>query len=139
MRAAPPSIPGYDSTLIERDSAFDSPSLIGWLEAASPADLDRLPYGLIAMARDWTVMHYNRTESALSGLTPARLIGRPFFATVALCMDNALVAGRFERANELDSLVDYVFTFKVTPVKVRLRLLKSAGARQMYLAVMKRP
>jgi photoactive yellow protein len=91
------------------------------------------------MARDSTVAHYNRTESGLSGLTPARVTGRPFFAAVGLCMDNALVAGRLERANELDALVDYVFTFKVTPVKVRLRLLKSAGARQIYLAVMKRP
>jgi photoactive yellow protein len=118
--------------------AFDSPDLLRWLDTASPADLDALPFGVIAMAPDTTVVSYNRAEGELSGLAPARVIGRPFFASVARCVDNDMIAGRYERAAVLDATVNAVFIFKAAPVHVRLRLLKHPDARRIYLAVIGR-
>jgi hypothetical protein len=45
------------------------------------------------------------------------------------------VAYRFETEPELDAIIDYVFTFRIKPVAVKLRLLKKSGVRRMYLAV----
>lgn len=117
---------------------FDAAGLLGQLEAASADDLDRLPYGLVGMGRDGTVVHYNSAEAALTGLVPGRVIGRNFFTSVAPCTNNFMVAHRFEAESEIDSAIDYVFTFRIAPMKVRLRLLKRVDGRLMYLAVRKR-
>jgi len=81
---------------------------------------------------------YNKAESALSGLRPERVIGRHFFSAIAPCSNNYLVAGRFDEA-ELDAIVDYVFTLRMAPTPVRLRLLRQPNARHMYMIVERRP
>jgi hypothetical protein len=45
-----------------------------------------------------------------------------------------MVAQRFETEPALDAIVDYVFTLRMQPTKVRLRLLRQPG-RRMYLVV----
>jgi len=119
-------------------AGFASEDLFGWLETATVEALDALPFGVIAMTADGTVARYNAAEGELSGLTPARVIGRNFFTSVAPCTNNFMVAHRFESEAEIDATIDYVFTFKMAPLKVRLRLLKGPGKRYMYLAVEKR-
>jgi photoactive yellow protein len=114
---------------------FAAPDLFDWLEAASADDLDLLAFGLIAMTGDGAVARYNVAEGKLSGLTPERVIGRNFFTSVAPCTNNFMVAHRFESEPEIDAVTDYVFTFRLAPLKVRLRLLKRPGAQYMYLAV----
>jgi len=117
---------------------LDSRDLFNWLEAASPEDLDRLPFGVVAMAPDCIVEQYNLAEAELSGLTPARVIGRHFFTAVAPCTNNFMVAHRFETETEIDDMIDYVFTFRLAPLKVRLRLMKRPDSRHLYLGVEKR-
>ncbi len=114
---------------------FDSDDLLSMLESASFADLDRLPFGLVAMAPDGTVLHYNRTEAGYTHLKPARVIGRHFFTTVAPCTNNFMVAHRFETEREIDDIIDYVFTFRLAPTQVRLRLMKRPNAQRMYLGI----
>jgi photoactive yellow protein len=117
---------------------FDSPDLPRWLEQASDDALDDLPFGVIALGAEWIVARYNAVEGALSGLTPSRVIGRNFFTSVAPCTNNAMIARRFETEPEIDVVINYVFTFRIAPRKVRLRLLKRPGARFSYLIVEKR-
>ena len=93
-------------------SSFAAPGLLHWLAHATPAQIDALPMGVVTMLPDTTVIHYNACEASLSGLTPARVVGRKFFADVAPCANNAMVAERFA-ASELDDTIDYVFTFKI--------------------------
>ena len=114
------------------------PGLLAWLEGATAAELDGLPFGVVAMAPDSTVQHYNLAESRLAGLAPGRVVGRPFFSGVAPCMNNPLVAERFAAETNLDALIDYVLTLRMSWQKVRLRLLKAASARRMYLVVERR-
>jgi len=78
---------------------------------------------------------YNRFESAAAGLSPERVLGRDFFTHTGPCTDNALVAGRFREATELDLEIDYVFTLRMQHTPVRPRLLRSARAACMYLLV----
>jgi photoactive yellow protein len=117
---------------------FDTQDLLGWLEVATAEDIDALPFGVVGMTTDGTVERYNVAEGHLSGLTPARVLGRNFFTSVAPCTNNFMVAHRFEAEPELDAVIDYVFTFRIAPLKVRLRLLKRSGGLLMYLVVEKR-
>ncbi len=111
---------------------------MNWLESAGDEALDRLPFGVIGLSADGTVARYNAIEGKSSGLTPARVIGRKFFTSVAPCTNNFMVAHRFETEPELDAVIDYVFTLRMAPTKVRLRLLKRTGAKLMYLLVDRR-
>jgi photoactive yellow protein len=117
------------------DCKFTDIALLDRLEEADDAALDTLPFGVVAMSEDGTVRSYNVAESRLSGLEPANAIGRHFFSSVAPCTNNYLVAHRFETESVLDAVIDYVFTLRIKPTAVRLRLLKQPARRRMYLAV----
>jgi photoactive yellow protein len=132
------SWPGEDVRSNSCLPGFDAPGLFAWLEQAAPGDLDRLPFGVIALARDGTVEHYNKTESARAGLSAQRVVGRAFFAAVAPCMDNATVAGRFLCEPTLDDTINYVLTFRMRPQNIRLRMLSQPLGKRMYLAVRNR-
>jgi hypothetical protein len=49
------------------------------------------------------------------------------------------VAQRFLATQDLDEVVRYVFTFKMKPTPVRLRLLRSSSAKNMYVLVERPP
>jgi hypothetical protein len=49
-----------------------------------------------------------------------------------------MVAHRFETEPEIDSTIDYVFTFRLTLTKVRLRLMKRPDGRRSYLGIERR-
>ena len=115
--------------------SFDGADLFEHLELADDAALDVLPFGVVAMAQDGTVTSYNAAESRLTGLSPANVVGRHFFSGVAPCTNNFMVAYRFETEASLDTVMNYVFTLRMQPTKVRLRLLKQPGRRRMYLVV----
>jgi len=117
---------------------FSSPTLLDWLESRPAAAYDALDFGVVGMSADGVVQRYNVVEGRLSGLTPERVIGRHFFTSVAPCTNNFMVAHRFDTEPNIDDVIDYVFTFRIAPLKVRLRLLKRAGAALMYLAVERR-
>jgi photoactive yellow protein len=121
---------------------FDSADLCDALDALDDAALDRLGFGVIGFDDQTVVRLYNATESRLAGLSLQRVLGQPLFTVVAPCMNNYLVAQRFEDAHAagqaLDQTIDYVLTLRMRPVKVRLRLLARPGAAQRYLLVHRR-
>ena len=87
------------------------------------------------MNADGRVTLYNSYESALSGLKPESVAGRNYFEEVAPCTNNYILAQRFLDEPELDEVIPYVFSFRLKPTPVRLRMLKSAAAKSMYLLV----
>ncbi len=115
--------------------AFDSRGLLRDLEGADDTALDQAPFGVIAMSRDGVVSSYNAFESRLSSLSPGGVIGLHFFSAVEPCTNNFMVALRFEDEDVLDATRDDVFTLRMKPTPVRLRLLKNPEARRMYLLV----
>ena len=122
----------------DMDCNFMDTDLLDRLEGMDDTALDSLSFGVVAMSEDGTVTSYNLAETLLSGLTPSNVVGRNFFSSVAPCTNNFLVAHRFETEPALDAIIDYVFTVRIKPVGVKLRLLKQTARRRMYLAVERR-
>jgi len=119
--------------------AFDQEHLFDELEAFEQTALDAVEFGVIGFDANTHVTVYNEYESQCAGLAKVRTIGKPLFTTVAPCMNNYLVAQRFEDAlldaTPLDCTIDYVLTLKMRPVKVKLRLLAKPALPTRYVLV----
>lgn len=105
------------------------------LEAMSLEQRDALPFGVIGFAPDTTVSIYNATEARMSGLDPSTVMGVPFFDAVAQCMNNFMVAQRFEDEPDIDVVIPYVLTLRMRPTKVRLRLLAADGEACRFILI----
>jgi photoactive yellow protein len=114
---------------------FGDPGLLDALDPVPPGGIDDFGFGLIVMDRDGRVTGYNRAESELSGLPVSEVTGRNFFVEVGPCTNNYLIAQRYQDSEELDEQLDYVFTYRMAPTPVRLRLLARRGSPRQYLAV----
>ncbi len=121
---------------------FNQADISRWIEALDDSELDRLDFGVIGFDADTAVRRYNAVESKLAGLSPERVLGNALFTAVAPCMNNFLVAQRFEdalaEATTLDATIDYVFTLRMRPAKVTLRLLASPALALRYVLVNRR-
>ncbi len=105
------------------------------LERMEAVELDALAFGVIGLSDVNDVEIYNATESRLAGLRPSRVIGASYFDTIAPCMNNFLVALRFEQDPDLDEVIDYVLTLRMRPTKVKLRMLAKAGTARKYILI----
>jgi photoactive yellow protein len=118
---------------------FAMPDLWGALAALDDNGLDDLDFGVIGFTTDGRICRYNRHETQATGLSQARVLGRQVFDDVAQCMNNYLVAQRFEDAlasqQPLDQVIDYVLTWRMKPTPVALRLLARPPAAMQYLAL----
>ncbi len=121
---------------------FEHPDIAARLEVLGTDELDQLDFGVIGFDDETLVRRYNATESKMTGLTPGRVLGSELFTAVAPCMNNFLVAQRFEDAKAegamLDAVIDYVFTLRMRPTKVRLRLVASPAMALRYVLVHRR-
>ncbi|MEZ5379370.1 MAG: hypothetical protein R2733_22915 [Acidimicrobiales bacterium] len=117
--------------------ASTDPDLLEQLESMSPEAIDELPFGVIGFDADEMVRVYNTHESETAGLDPSRVLGSHLFVEVAPCTNNYLVAERFRECDDLDEELDYVFTLRMRPTPVRLRLLAKAGANLRYMVVVR--
>src|SRR5271166_5271934 len=77
---------------------FDAPDLVIRAETASQFELDHLPFGVILLDRDGTVMFYSETEAHQSGYGKVPL-GQNLFA-ISTCFASDDFRGRIERARE---------------------------------------
>jgi photoactive yellow protein len=119
--------------------SFDHPDALKRLAALGTDELDHLQFGVIGFDIETIVRVYNQFESKTAGLSAHRVLGQAFFTVVAPCMNNFMVAQRFEDAFDtgavLDATIDYVLTLRMRPVKVRLRLLAAPAAAMRYVLV----
>lgn len=117
--------------------------LLDWLHTRSDAALDELPFGVIGFDHDHRVRRYNRTESTLAHFPAHEVMGQHVFVELAPCLNNYLVAGRFEEAKEssqgLDITMPYVLTFRMRPTRVRMRLLAAPDQALRYILIDRLP
>ena len=113
---------------------FDSIT-IEHLEALGAEGRDDLVFGVIGFDRGTIVDAYNVTESRLAGLDYSQVLGLPLFDTVAQCMNNFMVAQRFEDEPDLDAVIPYVLTLRMRPIRVRMRLLASKDTPRRYILI----
>ncbi len=118
---------------------FAQADLLARLAECTAADLDELEFGVIGFDAENIVRRYGAYESRMAGLARDRVIGHPLFTVVAQCMNNFLVAQRFEDAaadgQALDDVIDYVLTLRMRPIKVKLRLLAGKDSALRYVLV----
>jgi photoactive yellow protein len=118
---------------------FDQPDLPLTIDGLTEEELDQLDFGVIGIDGECAVRLYNKTESQIAGLSRERVIGNHLFNVVAPCMNNFMVAQRLQDALEtgaaLDESLDYVFTLRMRPVKVKLRLLAAPALAYRYVVV----
>ena len=105
------------------------------LDALDCEESDSLSFGVVGLSPVGLVEIYNRTESQLAGLPRDSVIGAHFFASTGQCMNNYLVAQRFEDEAELNAILDFVLTLRMRPTPVRLRLLKTAAISRRYVLI----
>ena len=117
---------------------FAQADVLERLEASDDAALDRLGFGVIGMSLAGVVERYNAVEAELAGLSASKVLGKHFFTEVAPCTNNYLVAQRFDDEPRLDATMPYVFTLRMRPTKVELRLLKVPLAARQYILVRRR-
>ena len=99
------------------------------------ARLDALPFGVVGLSPGGLVEVYNATEAKLAGLPRDSVLGTPYFAVTAQCMNNFMVAQRLEDEAEIDATIDYVLTLRMRPTPVRLRLLKAPGSERRFILI----
>jgi len=109
------------------------------LERMDDAELDALPYGVICLERDGTILRYNAAEARLARLDRTTVIGRSFFDEVAPCTKTEGFHGRFERyvrEGGTDVLrFEYLFDFRFGAQEVDVELVRAPGAERFYLLV----
>ena len=119
--------------------SFSDVALHAELDRCSNDELDALDFGVIGIDANAVVQRYNSFESKAAGLSSQRVLGQALFTVVAPCMNNFMVAQRFDDAlasgSTLDATVDYVLTLRMRPVKVKLRLLAAPGGASRYVLV----
>ena len=132
-----------DTPALDTKLAFHQANLTAALiDTLDQAGIDGLLFGVIGIDSDGAVRRYNALESQMAGLAPARVLGHALFTVVAPCMNNFMVAQRFDDAaaagQPLDATVDYVLTLRMRPVKVKLRLLAAPDAAMRFVLVLRR-
>ena len=119
--------------------AFEQADLCQILDTMSDAQLDALDFGVIGFDAQGLVQRYSAVESRAAGIPVERVLMQPLFDQVAQCMNNYLVAQRFEDAaaagEALDDTLDYVLTLRMRPTPVKLRLLSRPQQALRYLAI----
>lgn len=97
------------------------------LSLMGESGIDKLEFGVIGFDGGAFVKCYNEYESKMAGLSKQRVLDQHLFTAVAPCMNNFMVAQRFEDAAQasesLDTTIDYVLTLRMRPTKVQMRLL----------------
>ena len=121
-------------TLLFSDA--DAGTIIDQLDDAT---VNNLNFGVIGFDPDCIVQRCNTHESKAAGLAPGRDLGNHFFSVVAQCMNNSMVAQRFEDAQNntvgLDDTIDYVLTLRMRPAKVRMRLVSLPANPLRYIFI----
>lgn len=120
-------------------ATFDQPNLIAKLEQLTETELDSLDFGVIAMDSSCLARRYNAVEAKMAGLARENVLGMNVFTIVAPCMNNFMVAQRFEDSQssgaDLDDTIDYVLTLRMRPNRVKLRLIAHQAAALRYIIV----
>jgi len=80
---------------VSSDSAAPIPFIFQTIDSIGEKELDSLPYGVIQLDAQGTVLRYNAYEEGLSGLTRQKVVGKNFFKQIAPCTDMQEFYGRF--------------------------------------------
>jgi hypothetical protein len=99
--------------------------------------LDDLPYGVVCLSEQLTVLRMNRIESEKTGIQRWRAIGRPFFGDVAPGANRALIDHvRAFAAGGVGGAITHTFQRRAgsDPTTIELQRGQSSSGR-VYLCI----
>ncbi len=119
-----------------QDTAFDPMKL----DDRSDQELDTLPFGVIALDDEGTILRYNLYEAKFARLDRNQVLGRDFFNEVARCTRGDAFEGQFRRgvsSGATGSLArfSYIFDFKFGAQQVEVEILRPPNVPRYYLLI----
>lgn len=118
---------------------FDMTDLAAVVDGLTQAEIDALPFGVIAIDRLGTVLLYNRTELKQSGYTGRDPVGRDFFQIG--CFGANAFRNRIEEAIQLgkvDLEIGWFGDYSDPGRSLRIRVQSGAGGR-LWLFIQRDP
>ena len=104
------------------------------VSAVYKKQLDELPFGVIDLDSQATVLAYNRAEADLARLQAEKVIGRNFFTEVAPCAAVKEFQGRFHEfmlGDDRTMRFKFTFSFRHGPVEVEIFFLRDDATRNL--------
>ena len=112
----------------------------------SDAELDALPFGVIALDEEGTILRYNLYESRFARLDRNQVVGRNFFSEVARCTRGEAFEGRFRTFVAAGSggasgaaagtlRFQFLFDFAFGAQEVTIELVRAASGPRFYLLI----
>jgi photoactive yellow protein len=119
-----------------RTSTFDPMQL----DERSDQELDTLPFGVIALDDEGTILRYNLYEAQFARLDRNQVLGRDFFNEVARCTRGEAFEGQFRRgvstgATGSIARFAYTFDFKFGAQQVEVEILRPPNVPRYYLLI----
>jgi photoactive yellow protein len=118
--------------------AFGKAELDNVLSKMSTKQIDELAFGAIQLDGQGKILRYNEAEAQITGRQASAVIGTNFFRDVAPCTNTARFKGVFDagvRANNLNTMFEYVFDYKMTPTKVKIHMKKAISDGSFWIVV----
>ncbi len=109
------------------------------IDLRTDAEIDALPFGVIALDTRGIVLRYNLYESRLARLDRNQVLGRDFFQDVARCARHEAFEGRFRRLaggppGAPSERFDYRFDFAFGAQDVSVEIMR-VDAHRVYLFI----
>lgn len=129
------------NTGLNTQESFVSDEVIENLDKMTRLQADQLPFGVSQVDDEGNIImynKYNREEFIKLDEAPE---GKNFFGEIAPCANNFMFKGRFSRGvqnDNLDTEFDYVFTYKMMPTKVRVRMYREPNSQTNWIFVIKK-
>jgi photoactive yellow protein len=108
------------------------------LTTYSEEDLDKLPFGIIHLDQNGTVLDYNSYEVGISQLPREQVVGKNFFAQIAPCTDVPEFFGRFAAgltSGALNEEFTFDFPFRHGTRRVAIRMLGDVQTKTAWIFV----
>jgi photoactive yellow protein len=118
--------------------SFVPDELLPQFPQMSPEQLDAFDFGVVRVDDRGVIQSYNRYESSLANISPSIAIGKNFFTQIAPCTNNRLIYGKFKEgmaSGELNALVPYVFTYRMRPTLVQVRMWRDPATKTNWVMV----
>lgn len=104
----------------------------------NPQEVDQLAFGAVQLDGKGTILRYNAAEAGITGRKASEVIGKNFFRDVAPCTNAPAFKGVFDqgvRADNLNTMFEYVFDYKMTPTKVKVHMKKAISDGSYWIFV----
>jgi len=109
------------------------------LDALSDAELDALPFGVLALAPGGIVARYNLAEARFARLDRQQVKGRSFFGEIARCTATPEFQGRYDALMASDQpgsvQFEYVFAFRFGAQRVSIDMGRARGSPLVYACI----